>query len=205
MVPFNLPEYPNPNSANVFALHTGPEDRKLTFMSIQPHKLPYAPAHKLWNNLKWRVVSPQMTEGRIKPLAFPEAPTTAGLYRVTLIDQDWWKDRSGKILSVKATRRIDDAHLDSGLWRVPVLLTIGKTADLRTRLRQHFGSNDKNNRLLTRLRSLFSDLADDSIRRKSLEGLCIEIAECPDWRRRFLAEHYGSAACQPLFDFEAEH
>ncbi|HEV8716596.1 MAG TPA: GIY-YIG nuclease family protein [Candidatus Binatia bacterium] len=167
-------------------------------------KLPFEPAHELWNNLIWSTVQSAKAKGSNYPLEFMGAPNAAGLYRVSLINEDWWAQRTA-LIPVKASGRITDPHLNADLWQFPVLLTIGKTTNLKVRLRQHFGINDNNNRLLKRLLTLFPKLTAGEIRQRSLVGLHVEVVVCPDWRHRFLAEHYGAALCQPLFDFEVEH
>lgn len=142
---------------------------------------------------------------RTRPVIFPESPTVAGLYRITMTNPEWWKSRSPQPISVKASRRVQDAFVCLDDWRIPVLLTIGRTTRLSVRLSQHFGVNENNNRFMKRLRLLYPGLSDLELRQRCLNGLEVEIAECPDWRHRFLAERYGCAMFQPLFDFDAEH
>jgi hypothetical protein len=155
--------------------------------------------------LSWQEVVPVSGTGRTRPVTFPEAPTAPGVYRITMIDPEWWGKRTQYPIDVKASSRVENAHVDPNLWLMPVLLTVGRTTRLSVRLSQHFGANENNNRFLKRLRSLFPTASDADLRRRSIKGLKVEIAECPDWRHRCLAERYGCAIYQPLFDFDAEH
>jgi hypothetical protein len=58
---------------------------------------------------------------------------------------------------------------------------------------------------LMRLKRMLSHLSDDEIRQATMRCLLVEWVAVPSWSHRCLLERYGSVACTPLFDIDAEH
>ena len=116
-------------------------------------RLPSKPTADLWSDLKWS--SGRLTETRNKnlPLEVKEAPKRPGLYRMTWDGETDWS-LVLKSLLVKSSLRVADRQLEFDDLPPPVLLTIGKTTNIHKRLREHFGTNPNNNRVVKRLGDL---------------------------------------------------
>ncbi|HRJ09237.1 MAG TPA: hypothetical protein PK490_18365 [Prosthecobacter sp.] len=159
---------------------------------------------ELWNSLNWQTVDLVPHTASTKPIVALRCPQDAGLYRITLIDSKWWALASSDV-PIKASKKIADGRLESAFWNVPVVLTIGRTTSLKGRLEQHFGTNDKNNRVMKRLSAAFPQLTENQIRESAVSGLLVEVCRIEDWTSRFLLERYGCSLLKPFLDFEAEH
>jgi hypothetical protein len=120
-------------------------------------------------------------------------------------DEDSWKTVR-KSFSVKSTLKVEDRELEFKNLSPPVLLTIGKTTNLYERVRQHFGTNPNNNRIIRRLGHLLvpKPVYDDLIElvTRSLQFDWVEVAS---WVDRCLLEKYGCSIDRPILDLQAEH
>ena len=157
-----------------------------------------------WIGLKWTAERLVQKPRKGEPLEVKNAPKAPGLYRITWDGVDDWVGLPEHV-DVKASRRIADPRLSIQGLQPPVLLTIGRTTNLRKRIRQHFGSNDNSNRLFMRMARLLVHLPADEIRRVAMRNLLVEWTQVSHWSHRCLLERYGSAVCKPLFDIDAEH
>ena len=169
--------------------------------------IPFQAVNQLWNQLQWNVVVPELTPFRQHPVRFPHALEVPGLYRVSILSSEFWNENALQRLEVDAARQIrdaQDAFLQPRDWTVPFVVTVGCSTNIKSRLQQHLGANEKNNRLLSGLRRLFPNLTDDALRHVCTNHMKFEITQVADWRIRFLLERYGAAIEQPLLDFKAE-
>jgi hypothetical protein len=151
-----------------------------------PHQCPN------WNDLRWESAPLERAASTSQPLDIPQSPKTAGVYKMTWHDIDCWKQLP-KQITVKASVRVQTPVLDISSLDPPVVLTIGRTTSIRSRIRQHFGTNRNNNRALMRIRQLIPDL---------------DIAEwvrIDKWVDRCLLEKSGVCITLPIFDLDAEH
>lgn len=165
-------------------------------------RLPDRDTMMLWSELCWHRDRLVETGSKTGPVCAEHAPSKAGLYRVTWTGN--WPSLP-ETYRAQATRRISDPTVALTDLRPPVRLSIGRTTDIRKRIRQHFGSNENNNRMLQRLRQICPSKCDEEIRKIAIENLSIEWVELPDWIERCLLESYGKANERPIFDLDAEH
>jgi hypothetical protein len=159
---------------------------------------------KAWSDLRWTSGRLVRTRSKTQPLAVAEAPHYAGLYRMTWLGVDSWR-KVTTTLRVKASNKIGDPYICLSDLTPPIVLTIGRATDVRKRIRQHFGCNHRNNRMLTRLRQILPDLSSDETLSRAREDLVVEWVLVPCWRLRSLLEKYGAAVAAPVFDLDAEH
>jgi hypothetical protein len=66
-------------------------------------------------------------------------------------------------------------------------------------------TNENSNRLFMRLKRMLSHLSNEKIRQTTMRSLLVEWVAVPSWSHRCLLERYGSVACTPLFDVDADH
>ena len=158
----------------------------------------------LWQRLNWRMIPLTPGKATTRPLIVSDCPDGPGLYRMYLNDPEWWA-RASDSIPIKASGKIRDRLMEKRYWHVPVLLTVGRTTSLCTRLEQHFGCNPNNNRIMKRLLLAFPNLTEDEIRGRVPGGISVEVVEVGDWVERFLLERYGCSITKPYLDFEAEH
>lgn len=158
----------------------------------------------LWQALRWEKGALSETRAVNQPLHVEEAPQGPGLYRMIWKDSVSWKD-ARKERMAKATPLIGDARLDFSNLSPPISLTIGRSTNLYTRIRQHFGTNPNNNRLFTRLQELFPTLAPADLRRVAKTSIEVSWVSVEAWTERCVLELYGCATERPIFDIDAEH
>jgi len=166
--------------------------------------LPLDPTPALWHALQWQVGALVRTQRAQEPLEVEGAPRAAGIYKITWLNADTW----GAVLHsrpVAAAAAIEDPVLHFDGLLPPVLLSVGRATNLYARLRQHFGNNPNNNRLLARLASVLPNATRDELRTAALESLEVSWALVPDWVQRHLLECYACGVLRPLLDVEAEH
>jgi hypothetical protein len=158
---------------------------------------------KTWHALTWQQDNLMATQSQIQPLCAQNAPTKPGLYRFTWIGG--WHELA-LIHKVRATKRIENPTVDLSGLTPPVCLSVGRTTNLRKRIRQHFGNNKNSNRLFQRLRQIVPLIwTDKDILASAVENLKVEWVEVPNWIERCLLESYGKAIECPIFDLDAEH
>ena len=166
--------------------------------------LPITTTAAAWAALKWERGQLDRTNSRLMPLGVMRSPRTPGIYRMTWTGTaDWAK--LDKHLLVKASKRIADRRLDFSDRTPPVLLTIGRSTNIHKRIRQHFGSNLHNNRMLSRLGQLLPAMTQEQIIELARVNLSIAWVVVADWIERCLLEKYGVGLDRPLLDLEAEH
>ena len=121
-------------------------------------------------------------------------PHKAGIYRLVL------KEEISIPESYKVCGR--DEAVISGKLPKDTTLSVGKTKRLKTRIKQHFGDNEHNNRLKKRLKSIKIECKifcpTDPI-------LSLQYREIENWWERDMLEAYGKAICGAFFDLEIEH
>jgi len=137
------------------------------------------------------------------PIAAATAPRVPGLYRMTWTGASW--SQATNSLPVKASKRVADRQLDLHGMQPPILLTIGRSTNIHKRIRQHFGSNPNNNRVLYRLGLLFPALTAAPIRQLAVTDIRVDWVPIADWVQRCLLEKFGVATTTPILDIEAEH
>jgi hypothetical protein len=167
-------------------------------------KLPQKPVSELWSTLTWSSALLARTKISNQPLVIKEAPKNAGLYRMTWEGADDWA-LVLKSLHVKATLKVPDRILEFENRVPPVLLTIGKTTNIHSRIAQHFGTNTNNNRVIKRLGQLLPQPAYDGLIVLIQNNIKVEWAIVENWVERCLMEKYGAAMFLPILDLEAEH
>lgn len=160
-----------------------------------------------WHSLVWATGELVLTKSLTRPLRIKSMPATAGLYRMTWRNSETWA-MAGRSLSVNASRKIPDPILDLSGLKTPFIFTIGRTTNLSERIQQHFGTNQCNNRVISRVRQLYPHLPGSDLSRLiqiCLVSITIEWVENPSWLSRCLLEKYGTAIMRPIFDMDAEH
>lgn len=168
------------------------------------HELKKLEIAAMWAALEWISDRLVFKDRKGEPLEAEHAPKKPGLYRITWDGVDDWKGVPASI-TVMASRKITDPLLNIQQLDPPVVLTIGRTTDIYARIRQHFGINEKSNRLFMRLKRMLPLLTDGEIRQAAKRNLMVEWVAIPSWSHRCLLERYGSVVCTPLFDIDAEH
>lgn len=168
------------------------------------HNLKELDIAAMWFGLEWTSCRLVMKDRNGEPLEAERAPKKPGLYRITWDGLNDWSALPAQI-TVKASRKIADPHLDIRQLQPPVLLTIGRTTDVYGRIRQHLGRNENSNRVFMRLKRMLSLLNDEEIRQMAMRNLLVEWVAVASWSHRCLLERYGSVVCTPLFDIDAEH
>ncbi len=167
--------------------------------------LPTVDVATLWNSLEWVRGGLQRTRSVTCPLCVTEAPKAAGLYRVAWILDEGW-ERLSKVFHARATKRIVDPSVGFAALQPPIVLSIGRTTNIFSRIRQHFGNNRNSNRILSRLRQISpSEWTDEDVRGAAAKSLQVEWAVVPNWVERCLLESYGKAIQSPILDLDAEH
>lgn len=126
-----------------------------------------------WVGLEWTAERLVLKSRKSEPLEAENAPESPGLYRVTWDSVADWASLPEHV-DVTASRTIADPRLSIPGLQPPVLLTIGRTTNLRKRIRQYFGGNDNSNRLFMRMARLLVHLPADEIRRVAMRSLLIE-------------------------------
>jgi hypothetical protein len=163
-----------------------------------PHQCPN------WNDLRWESAPLERAASTSQPLDIPQSPKTAGVYKMTWHDIDCWKQLP-KQITVKASVRVQTPVLDISSLDPPVVLTIGRTTSIRSRIRQHFGTNRNNNRALMRIRQLIPDLDIAALLDIVCKNVKIEWVRIDNWVDRCLLEKSGVCITLPIFDLDAEH
>lgn len=114
------------------------------------HELSKWDVATVWKQLDWTSGRLMLKKRKSEPLELENAPPVPGLYRITWDSVNDWMSLPAEI-SVMASRKIADPRLDIHELRPPVILTIGRTTHIYSRIRQHLGTNEKSNRLFMRL------------------------------------------------------
>ena len=167
--------------------------------------LPSTSITELWSNLNWTNIAPREEPGLQFPFTKINIPAVPGLYRLTWHNTDEWP-QTIKSIRVKATPLIVDPVLTFADSQPPVVLSIGRTTNLKNRLSQHFSKNKNSNRFLKRMRQILPDeMDDDAIRELSRQSINLEITSIDCWVQRCQLERYGTVVHHPIFDFDAEH
>ncbi|MBO7327299.1 MAG: hypothetical protein J6W00_00835 [Lentisphaeria bacterium] len=147
-----------------------------------------------WKNLKWQEVNRKAG----KTVLPPDAP---GLYRLVLMK----KSKKIEFDNVRVCGKAEaELYCENFELRNDLILSIGKTKKLRSRLGQHFGNNEKSNRLKKRCQQFFG-LQDVSLDNLAESNMYLQYAVVYNWWERDLLESYGKAVCCCLFDLEIEH
>ena len=160
---------------------------------MAPQKTDYSEILKFnaadeWNNLEWTMID--------KDSLPPNAP---GIYLLILKS-----DGKNKIAEVNVCNKEEAGIYCNNLGKGDVILSVGKTKKLRTRLQQHFGNNDRANRLKRRCKAFFG-LEDVSLDNLTQHNMQIKYTIIEEWWKRDLLESYGKAVNCCLFDLEIEH
>ena len=166
--------------------------------------LPTRPISDIWQTLAWETGAIVEACSKNRPLAVQGAPGRAGIYRISWVGAEAWASAQHVYLS-RGSSKIPDLRIDVNPRVPPLVLSIGRTTDLRKRLRQHFGDNENNNRILGRMRGLLPGRSDAEIRDIAAHSLKVEwvVVEC--WIQRCLLEAFGKAVEAPVLDIDAEH
>lgn len=159
---------------------------------------------EMWGELQWSTGPLEPTTRRNEPLHVANMPGEPGIYRMIWNDAQSW-ETVRKTIPVKATLRIADRELEFDQLRPPALLTIGKTTNLAKRVCQHFGTNQNNNRVISRLASVLPKPPYNELIDIARSSITVEWVVIPDWIDRCLLERYGCATARPILDMEAEH
>lgn len=167
--------------------------------------LPNATTSELWAMLSWTLSHFTVSSNKGQPLDIPEASATGGLYRMTWVGREEWPLIAAAKRQVAASAKVDGPQLQLGELTPPVWLTIGRTTGIRKRLRQHFGTNTNNNRMIQRLGNLLPGRNYSELCNLVVRNISVEWVEVPSWIERCLLEHYGLALLRPIFDLDAEH
>ena len=110
-------------------------------------------------NLKWQEVNREAG----KTVLPPDAP---GLYRLVLMKKSEKIEFNNVFVCGKTEAEL---YCENFELRNDLILSIGKTKKLRSRLGQHFGNNEKSNRLKKRCQQFF-DLQDVSLDNLAKQG-----------------------------------
>jgi hypothetical protein len=154
--------------------------------------------------LVWQTGRLEATNARGEPLCVRNAHRGPGLYRMTWREAETWA-RAQKERLARATPQIEDPRLNLEALLVPVTLTIGRSTNIYYRIRQHFGTNRNNNRVLLRLQELFPASPLDDVRDIARASLKIEWVPVASWVERCVLERYGCATQRAVLDIDAEH
>ena len=157
-----------------------------------------------WSQLQWTESQLVRANSRNQPFDVVDAPQESGLYRMTWTHVANW-GLANKEIAVKASVRVQNAGLDFNSMTPPIVMTIGRTTAIRKRVRQHFGSNQNNNRALMRFSLLRPDLGLDELLDVLFESVRIDWVRVESWVDRCLLEKAGVVAELPIFDLDAEH
>jgi hypothetical protein len=143
-----------------------------------------------WDDLQWSS-SPFVRAASInRPLDIPQSPNAPGLYMMTWLGVDGWR-LLPKHITVKATVKVQTPILDFSSLNPPLVLTIGRTTAIRKRIRQHFGTNQNNNRALMRFRQLLPDLEISELLEIICNNVRIDWVCVDNWVHRCLLEKAG--------------
>ena len=147
-----------------------------------------------WKNLKWQEVNRKAG----KTVLPPDAP---GLYRLVLMKKSEKIEFNNVLVCGKTEAKL---YCENFELRNDLILSIGKTKKLRSRLGQHFGNNEKSNRLKKRCLQFlkWKNISLDNLAKKNMY---LQYAVVYNWWERDLLESYGKAVCCCLFDLEIEH
>ena len=146
-----------------------------------------------WGKLEWKTIEKNVLQEddlRKNP---------PGIYQLILNP-----GRNTAIAEVKVCNKEEAGIYCNNLGKGDVILSVGKTKKLRTRLQQHFGNNDRANRLKRRCKTFFG-LEDVSLDNLAHHNLQIKYTIIKEWWKRDLLESYGKAVNCCLFDLEIEH
>ena len=153
-------------------------------------------AAEAWDKLRWQTIE----ENGLPENGLP--PNAPGIYQL-ILNPDENTDMAVAEVKVcnkeEATICCDNINNENG-----IILSVGKTKKLRTRLQQHFGKNDRANRLKRRCKTFFG-LEDVSLDNLAHHNLQIKYTIIKEWWKRDLLESYGKAVNCCLFDLEIEH
>jgi hypothetical protein len=158
-----------------------------------------------WESLIWKESKLSWSnQNKTYPLDSDSLPTSAGIYRITWDNPATW-ERLNHSLSVEASPQVVDPTLDFSDMKGRVCLTAGKSVNLRNRLKQHFGSNEFNNRCFKRLRSIApASLTDYELLDLISKSVTIETCSIESWVLRDVFEAYAKATLMPIFDLRTE-
>ena len=162
-------------------------------VNMAPQKTDYSEilkfnAAEAWDKLRWQTIEEN---------GLPE--NDPGIYQLILKS-----DGKNKIAEVNVCNKEEAGIYCNNLGEGDVILSVGKTKKLRTRLQQHFGNNDRANRLKRRCKTFFG-LEDVSLDNLTEHKLQIKYTIIEEWWKRDLLESYGKAVNCCLFDLEIEH
>jgi len=166
--------------------------------------MPVNPTPALWDALQWQNDALVLTARIQEPLEAPTAPRRAGIYKITWTNAESWAAIQHN-RPVAAAAAIEDPVLHFDDLEPPVLLSVGKATNLYLRLRQNFGNNPNNNRILRRLAAVLPNADNDELRELAVASLHVSWTIVPDWIQRHLLECYACGVLRPIFDVEAEH
>ena len=147
-----------------------------------------------WKNLKWQEVNREAG----KTVLPPDAP---GLYRLVLMKKSEKIEFNNVLVCGKTEAEL---YCENFELRNDLILSIGKTKKLRSRLGQHFGNNEKSNRLKKRCLQ-FLNWENISLDNLAEKNMYLQYAVVYNWWERDLLESYGKAIHRCLFDLEIEH
>jgi len=158
-----------------------------------------------WNNLRWSEFTlSSCNKNRSYPLVAEGLSAEPGIYQMTWTNLSTWK-KMNQHIEVDASPFIEDPTLDFSETSLPLCLTVGKSVNLRNRIRQHFGFNENNNRVFKRLRSITSpEMSDAELRDLARESVLIKTCVIESWVLRDIFESYAKAMFTPVFDLKAE-
>ena len=113
-------------------------------VNMAPQKTDYSEILKFnaadeLNNLEWTMIDKD---------SLP--PNASGIYLLILKSEE-----KTKIEKVNVCNKAEAGIYCNNLGKGDVILSVGKTKKLRTRLQQHFGNNDRANRLKRRCKTFF--------------------------------------------------
>lgn len=153
-----------------------------------------------WQSLQWKKL-----ERKDGVTVFP--PNSPGLYRLVFKTNSEIKSFPEVCICNKNDAKLKCENIFNGN---EIVLSIGKTKKLKTRLTQHFGKYKIASRLKNRCIQFFKNDVNDDISKISLDNLenynmYIEYVIVKEWWKRDLFEAYGKAIHCCLFDLEIEH
>ena len=147
-----------------------------------------------WKNLQWKTIEKNVLQEN----DLQENPP--GIYQLVLNPRVNTAMEDVKVCNKEeATIYCKNINNNDG-----IILSVGKTKKLRTRLQQHFGNNDRANRLKRRCKTFFG-LKDVSLDNLTQHNMQIKYTIIEEWWKRDLLESYGKAVNCCLFDLEIEH
>lgn len=170
-----------------------------------------------WQSLQWKKL-----EREDGVTVFP--PNSPGLYRLVFKTNSKIKSFPEVCICNKNDAKLKCENIFNGN---EIVLSIGKTKKLKTRLTQHFGKYKIASRLKNRCIQFFKNDVNDDISKITLDNLenynvnddiskisldnlenynmYIEYVIVKEWWKRDLFEAYGKAIHCCLFDLEIEH